>query len=98
LPFQNKTVTISFDENVTESNANSGTKKDENISLPPSTKNKDAKSTQRHRFARSNKLDLMNSIRRGPDRKRRSYKWGDEEDDDQEWSTELRLAQNRMRE
>ena len=67
--------------------------------MPPSTKNKDViKSTQRNRFARSNKMDLMNSVRRGPEtRKRREYKWGDEDDED-EFGSELRKAKNRMRE
>jgi hypothetical protein len=100
LPFQNKQITICFDENVTSSNANSAAKKElENISVPPSTKNKDVvKSTQRNRFARSNKMDLMNSVRRGPEtRKRREYKWGDEDDED-EFGSELRKAKNRMRE
>jgi hypothetical protein len=102
LPFQNKQITINFDENVTSSNANSAAKKElENISVPPSTKNKDViKSTQRNRFARSNKMDLMNSVRRGPEtRKRRDYNWGDDDDpEEDEFGSELRKAKNRLRE
>ena len=39
---------------------------------------------------------MLNSVRRGPARK--GYRWGDEEEEENEFGTELRKAKNRMRE